>query len=344
LRLGTINLVLEGKREAQRLFQRSLALFRSVDDRRQTAYASLNLGYATMLQGQLRHAEEMARQIIASDQDIGDRILSAQARLVLADTLRLSGEFAEAEAVLEESLATFDDLGDCTLRAYAHTLLGLLAVHLGNWERARSRASAGLDLAQGVAYSEGIALALGLLCCLALAEGERGVNESLPGILPPVEESAHLFAEARRLAHESVDIVRDMSCRSGLSIYLSLLGAAERRLGRPTQAEQHIREALEISVQNGALELPLFIVPVVAALFGDRGESELAVELYTMAARYPLVGRSRWFELVFGRYIAAAAAALPPGVEAAARERGRCLDLTRTLAKMLDEFDGAVDR
>ena len=65
----------------------------------------------------------------------------------------------------------------------------------------------------------------------------------------------------------------------------------------------------------------------------------MAVELYALASRYPIVANSRWSEDVFGAEIAAAAAALPPEVVAAARERGRARDLDATIAELIAEFE-----
>ena len=56
-----------------------------------------------------------------------------------------------------------------------------------------------------------------------------------------------------------------------------------------------------------------------------------------MASRYPFVAKSRWFEDVAGRHIAAAA--LPPDVIAAAQERGRTRDLDTTVSQLLTELD-----
>jgi hypothetical protein len=50
------------------------------------------------------------------------------------------------------------------------------------------------------------------------------------------------------------------------------------------------------------------------------------------------VAKSRWFEDVVGRQIAAVAATLPPDVVAAAQERGRARDLEATVAELLVEL------
>lgn len=69
----------------------------------------------------------------------------------------------------------------------------------------------------------------------------------------------------------------------------------------------------------------------------SEGKVERAVELYALAARHPFVAKSRWFEDVIGRHIAAASATLPPEVADAARERGQARDLDASIAELVNE-------
>ena len=78
----------------------------------------------------------------------------------------------------------------------------------------------------------------------------------------------------------------------------------------------------------------------MALLLADRGEAERSVELYALASRYGYVANSRWFEDVFGRPIAAAAASLPPEVVAVAKERGRGRDLLATVNELSVDLRG----
>ena len=87
----------------------------------------------------------------------------------------------------------------------------------------------------------------------------------------------------------------------------------------------------------------LYTLPGVAALLADQGEVERAVEVYALAARYPFVANSRWFEDVAGKDVAAAAEALPPEVVAAAQERGRAADPWAVAEELLRELEETVD-
>jgi hypothetical protein len=81
-------------------------------------------------------------------------------------------------------------------------------------------------------------------------------------------------------------------------------------------------------------------LPAISLLLADREQTERAVELYALAARYPYVANSRWFEDVAGREIDALGATLSQEIVAAAQERGRARDLWPTVDELLVELQG----
>jgi hypothetical protein len=129
-----------------------------------------------------------------------------------------------------------------------------------------------------------------------------------------------------------------------LSWGLSVLGYAERGLGQPDRAWQHLGEALRTAAEIKLFRPFLFLLPGIALLLADQGEKERAVELYGLASRYEFVGNSRWFVDVAGRHITAVAATLPPDVVTAARERGRARDLDGTVTELLGELEKRQNR
>jgi hypothetical protein len=68
----------------------------------------------------------------------------------------------------------------------------------------------------------------------------------------------------------------------------------------------------------------------------DEGRVGWAVELYATATRFPVIARSRWFEAVVGRHLAALAAGLPPDEVAAAEGRGRGREPAAAVLGVLD--------
>ena len=96
----------------------------------------------------------------------------------------------------------------------------------------------------------------------------------------------------------------------------------------------HLTEALRPGL-FGASRLAL---PAAALMKAEQGDVERAVEFYELARTYGFVHKSRWFEDVVGRRIAAAAEALKPEQVSAARARGAARDLWRTLDELLQEL------
>jgi hypothetical protein len=163
----------------------------------------------------------------------------------------------------------------------------------------------------------------------------------MPPQRPKAGQMMETAAEARRLALESACAMQELGHRSARAAALALMATAELQLGDLEHAQRHVCEALQICAQTGWFEGPLFALSVVALLAADEGAREQAVELYALASRYPFVHKSRWFEAVFGRHIAAVAAALPAEVVAAAEARGRNRDLWATVEELAAELGAA---
>ena len=105
-------------------------------------------------------------------------------------------------------------------------------------------------------------------------------------------------------------------------------------------------DALRTVAEIGVPMPLLYGLPALALLLADQEEGERAMQLYTLASRYPIVAHSRWFEDVAGGHIATVAASLPPDAVKAAEERGLARDLETTVAELLvelEKMEGAND-
>lgn len=113
---------------------------------------------------------------------------------------------------------------------------------------------------------------------------------------------------------------------------------ARRGLDNPDEARHQLLFALRWTVGRGSFPVLTQALPAAAFLLLDQGETERAVEVYVLACSLPAVANSRWNQDVVGRPIASAAAALPPEVAEAARERGRARDIQATLKELIEEL------
>ena len=358
LRLGEIAYDYD-RREAQRLFEQSLALYQALGDRWRTAYAlralgsvALNLGdygrakrsyekslairrelgdqwgIANSLQGQSRvslslgeieQGERLAREGIALSEEIGDQAGIVKGLGNLSLLLQWSGQFAEAQALLERSTAICNDLGFRVGLVYAQAFLSLMAGHLGEYEQARALASKCLALAREIGHSWAVGWSLILMGVTALVE--------------------NAYAEAWRFFQESLSVYREAGQQDTTSFALVFSGVAALGLGQLSLARQRLTEALQLITAIGAFESSVTAVAAVALFLAEQGQPERAVELYATASRYPFISNSRWLEDVVGKHIAALALTLSPQVVAAAQERGRARDLDATVAGLLVELE-----
>jgi tetratricopeptide (TPR) repeat protein len=220
--------------------------------------------------------------------------------------------------VLEECLAIFDDLGRRGWITDAHAELGNVNLHLGQYEQARTHAETGLALARETGLRFRIGHTLLLSGSVTLAE--------------------EAYAEARRLLQESVAVYQEIGQQDDVALALAVSAYAAHGLGQLAQAKQHLCKALRMVTEIQVPMLLVYALPAIALLLADQGEGKRAVELYTLASRYPLVADSRWFEDVAGRHVAAVAASLPPDVVAVAQARGQSRDLEATVAELLVEL------
>jgi predicted ATPase/DNA-binding SARP family transcriptional activator len=298
--------------------EESLAIRQSLDDEVGMVDSLSSLGRAALLQGHLEEAERRHRESLARCQeiDLGHEILVRQLE-ALSMTCSALGRFTEARSLLEEGLAYCHETGMPTFGGWLDNWLGLLAeMHLGRYEEARAWGQAGLKAGRELDNHDLIGLSHLLLGCVALV---RNADEEAQGLL---RESATVFRRGGQ---------RYELCRA-----LGVLGMATSGLAEEPEAAQVLREALQIVAETGSFLALGWVIPGVVALLLDRGQRELAVELYAMASsRYPFVQESRWFEDVIGQQVAAAAADLPPAVVEAAQLRGKARDQAETVAELL---------
>jgi tetratricopeptide (TPR) repeat protein len=306
--------------EAKQLAEESLTIGRALGDLAIVAQSLVHLGYIAASLGQIEASERLFRESIPSYREVGARSDTAIGLSNVGCGLTFLAKFDEAHSLLEENLAILSDLGASSSVAYWTLWLGYAKAHLGQYEQARIRAQMSHTFFQEHGSQSGrIALSLYMLGFVALAE--------------------QAYAEAWQLLQESVAVFQRIKYWEIMGWGLSLLGYAPRGLGQLLQAERQFCEALRSSSEVGSFVHHLLVLPGIALLLADRGEVERAVELYGLASRYEFVANSRWFEDVAGRYIAEAAATLPPEVVAAAQERGRARDIDATVAELLAEFE-----
>ncbi|MFN8472635.1 MAG: tetratricopeptide repeat protein [Anaerolineae bacterium] len=172
--------------EARRLFAESLAYYQQVGDVSQTITLTSDLGLVALHEGNLSEARTRYEVVIdaARANDLKDALGGALERL--GDLDRLDGDFGCAAERYETSLELFGELGNKLGAASNSHKLGRVALHNGEYERARGLLTESLSVQVAEGNRQGIAECLAGLGSLAAAEGKP-------------RRAAHLLAAARAL-------------------------------------------------------------------------------------------------------------------------------------------------
>jgi predicted ATPase len=316
--LGSIALNVGDYGRAKQLYQESLAIRRALGDPWGIANSLYGLGRVALSLGEIEEGERFVREGVAISEEIGDQAGTVKGLGNLAVLLPWSGRFVEAQALLEKSRALCEDMGFRVGLVYTVAHLSVLKANLGEYELARSLAYQCRTLAREISHAWALGDSLIVLGCVALVEQD--------------------YDKAWQFFQECLAVYREAGQQETTGFALVLSAVAALRLGQLSLGRQTLHEALRLEVVIGGFE-PSVIALAAAALFLiEQGQPERAVELGAMASRYPLVSGSCLCQDVFGRHIAAAAAGLPPESVAAAQARGRARDLRATAAELLTEL------
>ncbi len=344
-------------RTARQHFAKCVELYREIGHGLGMAYALLGLGRATTRLGAHGEAREAMTQSISLHRDIGNQIGQSEAMAtlgaqvarqlrfqegedliqqslsltpetnrfgiayglgVLGEVQLLTGRFAEVEATILECIAIFEDLGWRVWAVRRSIVLARARLHAGEYRAARILAEEVVSLAQDVGWGRGVSYAKLVLGEVALVEAD--------------------YAQAYRMLQESLLGLKEFSDEPWDVDQSAWLGLAARGLERRPEAWQHFASALDWASRHRRFMELMVALAGIALLLTDEGQVERAVDLYALASRYPFVTKSRWFEDVVGRHIAAVAGTLPAELVAVLEERGRTRDLESTTTELRAEL------
>jgi predicted ATPase/DNA-binding SARP family transcriptional activator len=323
-RLGAIASGLAVAGEAKRLYRESLRIRRSLGDLAGIAESLAGLRNIAQGEGELEECERLAREALQIHRDTQNRLGIGKGLHHLACTLITQGRFDEASPMLEESVAIGRDLGTLILFCQANQALGWNETNRGRYPKAQ------------VHFQES----------LAVAERMEDSGQVAWGLLgrAQLELVWENYAEALRLLEASVDLSRRGGDRAQEGLALAHLARAALGLDDLVRAHEGAHSALRAAVETGSWYSIVAAIPGTALLLARRGQVVRAIELYSLASRFPRVGNSRYWEDVAGRYIAAVGDTLPDGAIAAARERGRARDLHATVQELLRDLEIEIAR
>ena len=316
--LGWVTFRLGSYEEARWLHEESVSIWRSLGGLKEIARALHGLSAVALHQGQLEEAERLIRESISVRQGNGDQIGLMRVYGHLGLVLAVRGQYAEAQTLFEQVLAFYNEIGERVSALEALRGLAEIEITRGAYKQARALAESCLAGARELSDRAQEGDSCLLLSKLALVEKD--------------------YPAAWRWAHECVTLYQRAFRRSKASEAFAILACAERGLGHHEEAQRSAGSALRAESESRASWMLVFALSAIALLLADRGAVEQAVELYALVSRRPDVSQDRWFEDVVGQELARAAAALPPEMVAAARERGRTRDMETAVTELPVEF------
>lgn len=316
--LGRLALEMSDYATARRLLEESLAISQSLGDRKSMAHALCFLSNVYATQNELATAIRLIDQSVTISQSLGDRLGAAESMGRMAGTLAYEGHFAESAALFAQSSAIYQEQGVRQAYALEIHLLAWINVNLGDYEQAQQQ----YHLAHRI-WAEGDDRH-------GLALSELGLGE-----IALIEED---FAEAYRLFSKSAAHFAEVHQRDEEAIALADLGAALRGLGRRDEARAAIAQALQITQEIGAFAAVLFALEAYAFLLADEGKAARALALYTLIAQHPYVKESRLHQEQFDHYLRPQVEHLSVAEREAAIQSGEQGDIHTAVSTILNEL------
>jgi tetratricopeptide (TPR) repeat protein len=304
--------------EASRNLKESAAIYRELDDPGGLSAATWLLGYARAVEGRLEDSERLARESLAFAQELGDPLMTSNRLTGVAWALMWKGRYADSLRLLEERVTIHRDIGFAEDYIGLH-LVGRVELDLGHYGRAREHLREALGIARDKDALFGKGNAWLGLGRLALRDG--------------------ILAEATRLLLDSIAAYETLGHRDLAEMVRCALACAALGLDDLKQARFNVSRALRWSAERGSFIVLVQVLPAAALLLLKQGEIERAVEIWELACTLPAVANSQWHRDVAGRPIAQAAKTSPPAAVAAAKERGRARDMQATLRELAAEFE-----
>jgi tetratricopeptide (TPR) repeat protein len=244
---------------AQELYERSIAILRSVREQAVLTDALIFCGTIRHLNGEYLEAKKLIKEGLAYAQASGDRWFTAYGIYNLGHVNSLMGEYQKGYEEMQEGMKLWRELGDPHSISLGLNFLVDTQIELERYEEARASMLESIALCEQTQNRWGMGTAYRYLGLATLAEGQYVEAEQY------FQKSLEIFGEY----FEGWDIARSL-------IYLGDAILMSRDLAR---AEKTYLAALRLS--KGAASTPLVLDALMglAQLAGLAGRHQQALEL-----------------------------------------------------------------
>jgi non-specific serine/threonine protein kinase len=244
------------------LVERSLAIRRSLGDRRGIAYSLSVLGIIAKEQNEYEQARALQEESLSIHREFGNRSGIGVTLCNLATISDDVGDLSVARDRYTESLQIFRELGDQLNIALQLQNIANVAEKQRDYATAQALQEQSLTIRRELGDRRGIAMALENLGATVAAQGDQD--------------------RARLLLQESLEIRRALGDRRGIALSLAALGDVFSDQGDPLRARALYRESLSISWPLGDR---LYVAAALEGLAASLDEFGRAASLWGGAER-----------------------------------------------------------
>ena len=249
-----------------------LSIYRESDDRQGEARVITLLGLTARDQGQFSEAETLIRQARERYFEMGDQYSVAQADVALGRLVAFYGDFATSSKLVKSAVMTYRGLGLRQQEAYFTVGLALNQLLMGHYEAARASAQQGMQMSYHIQDQLTICFGMSLLGSIAMAEGR-------------LDEAEQLLKQALVLANA---VGRPEELGSTLAS-LSYRHLQDRNI---EVAKQHLRDGLQLIIENHNFPSTLFILPVSVAYLAELNFEQQAREVFDLCEQFSFFNQS----------------------------------------------------
>ncbi|MFZ1753424.1 MAG: BTAD domain-containing putative transcriptional regulator [Caldilineaceae bacterium] len=314
--LGNLEIFASNYRVARELLTEAQAIAERIDDRAGLVDVMDRLSHLAEISGELEEAERLVNQAIVLNQD--ELPFSLNLHIRLSFILHSGGRFQQAADSMEAVAQRYRQLNLTRGTGYPYVQNGIarIQLHLGNYALACEIATTSLnDWTRVFGWEPPFFLRTLGRALLGLGQWEEG-HQTL----------SRAYSGQVKVSDSAISATRT---------YLEDLLYAELKLGMGVERFPRLVESIGRVHAIGEDLLVVKSLPGVGLALAQRGDWAESAAVYHLSLRYPHIANSRWYAVVAMDPLEELLAHLPPDTRAAAKERGRALELPEMTAELL---------
>jgi tetratricopeptide (TPR) repeat protein len=263
--LGTTHLEVGEPSPAQEYYERALAIWSALGNRRRQAALLNNLGVLQVESGDYSKTIDYLEQTLAIQITLGDRPGEAYTRLNLGSINIMLGNYHAAQEYLEQALVIHRAIGERRAEAMILTNLAFLHCDLHEYTHARVYSRQALEIAEAIELGR-----------------EKGYVLAYLGM---ALEGLEDFAAARSAFTQALAIRRELGQQGLVSDSLADLARVALAQGEQAEALTYVREVLAHLQAHGTagLDHPFVVYESCVRVLAACGEAEQAREVRAAA-------------------------------------------------------------